>query len=904
VPAPPRLTPPPIQAAADPAPSFKRNFVLPGLILTTTEALFVIWPALALFDPTPAQRQVLWRAAAPVLIAASLLWLAAMASWLLPVQRAVSARRRGAPIDADTAADAYRALCRVPLRALWLRVGLWLGVAGALGALLAARTGFSSERVAALVSVMGLHAFVVAALRAGWFSRLAGRLRVALFPAIEPLQQFQDRYFNRLLLVALLVGSGAAAAVAAFAYYFLPVRVDEYLSLLTILPGALAVSTVAWYGIARRRRRPIDRYLRSQQDGGERRYKSAPDEIAIAAYQRAQLLPYQLAGYRLGCWTVAAGITAILARLWFRIESDNVVLMFGAATVIFVGSAIYEALWHRTTMRALLAHLATRHRLPVRDIRTVLSLRAKLLMSFGGLVLFACGLSLFWGFVQYKNLVTSFVQTQAALNLGRLSSEIEARIVANPRASAADVAARVVEDVGESSADGAVFYFVPDGRGPTTSAGGGPMGAPPLPWYVLARVRSVAAGLLEIDSLSLSGQFEALVGDAAAGPIGALVVMYPGYRGRGPGIQRPLKELLVFFLVLMAVCGGIVVLTVGEFTTPIRLLEQRADEMARGELSRSVTAGGEGDEVGRLTFALEEMRRALRDKLRSTEEVNLDLEREVQRRTADLARKNRELADALEKLTRAQSQLVRAEKMASIGQLVAGIAHEINNPVNAIVNTVHPLQEAVDGVALKALSPEVKELSVEIKDMVRVIQSGAQRTKLIVQALHNYSRTDDERIVDFDLNKGLDESLELLRHLLKGGIDVERRYGPVGRIRGHAGQVNQVFMNLLTNAAQALAGRDGARISLTTRRQGDQVVIVIADNGPGIAQEILPRIFDPFFTTKDVGEGTGLGLSIVHGIVERHGGSIEVESEVGKGTVFTVTLPTDLPPRSILPKSP
>ena len=126
---------------------------------------------------------------------------------------------------------------------------------------------------------------------------------------------------------------------------------------------------------------------------------------------------------------------------------------------------------------------------------------------------------------------------------------------------------------------------------------------------------------------------------------------------------------------------------------------------------------------------------------------------------------------------------------------------------------------------------------------------------------------------------------------MKGGITVDRRYGEVGRIQGHAGQLNQVFMNLLTNAAQALAGREGAKIELSTERRGDQVVIRVTDNGPGIPEEILPRIFDPFFTTKEVGQGSGLGLSIVHGIVERHGGTIEVDSHVGMGTVFTVMLP-------------
>src|SRR5690606_29017618 len=209
-------------------------------------------------------------------------------------------------------------------------------------------------------------------------------------------------------------------------------------------------------------------------------------------------------------------------------------------------------------------------------------------------------------------------------------------------------------------------------------------------------------GQLEVGPLALLGRHGPLAvtwrGESIE--LGALAVLIPDYRARGPSIFRPLKELLAFFLVLFAACAGIVLMTVSQVVAPIRRIEERADQMARGELAKPVSSAGEGDEVGRLTFALEEMRRALRDKLRSTEEVNLDLERAVQRRTADLAKKNRELAETLEKLTRAQDQLVRSEKMASIGQLVAGIAHEINNPVNAIVNTVGPLEEAISSIEI------------------------------------------------------------------------------------------------------------------------------------------------------------------------------------------------------------
>jgi two-component system, NtrC family, sensor kinase len=129
---------------------------------------------------------------------------------------------------------------------------------------------------------------------------------------------------------------------------------------------------------------------------------------------------------------------------------------------------------------------------------------------------------------------------------------------------------------------------------------------------------------------------------------------------------------------------------------------------------------------------------------------------------------------------------------------------------------------------------------------------------------------------------------------LKPPVTVVKQFGDVGRVRGHAGQVNQVFMNLMTNAAQALAGREHATITITTSSTPDRVEVKIADNGPGIPAEVLPRIWDPFFTTKDVGEGTGLGLSIVHELVERHGGTIEVATKLAEGTTFTVSLPRQI----------
>ena len=344
-------------------------------------------------------------------------------------------------------------------------------------------------------------------------------------------------------------------------------------------------------------------------------------------------------------------------------------------------------------------------------------------------------------------------------------------------------------------------------------------------------------------------------------------------------------------VVAMAAVFGIVLLLVRDVVAPLQALLERSGEMAKGQLARPVPPWGEADEIGRLAVMFEELRRSLRDRLRSTESINVDLEREVRRRTEALEQRNAELHEALEKLRRAQDNLIRSEKLASMGRLVAGIAHEINNPVNAVINSLGPLDEIVKKIAAgEGGAPTV--LAGEAGEILGVVQRGASRTKAIVQALHGYARGDDSVQRDVNLVRSVDETLGLLQHRLRQ-VKVVKEIEPGVRVIGFPGQVDQVLMNLFTNAAQAI-GDTGGTISVAARNQDDRVLLTIADDGPGIPKDILPRIFDPFFTTKDVGEGSGLGLSIVHGIIERHGGHIDVESNPGQGTKFSISFP--LPP--------
>ncbi len=350
----------------------------------------------------------------------------------------------------------------------------------------------------------------------------------------------------------------------------------------------------------------------------------------------------------------------------------------------------------------------------------------------------------------------------------------------------------------------------------------------------------------------------------------------------------------VALAVAMVAILGVVILLVRDVVAPLRTLEERSSDMAKGQLARPVPPWGEADEIGRLAVIFEEMRRSLRDRLRSTESINVDLEREVRRRTEALEQRNAELHEAMDKLRRAQDNLVRSEKLASMGRLVAGIAHEINNPVNAVINSLGPLDDAVKRIAAGEGGSPV-EIAREAEEILAVVQRGAARTKAIVQALHGYARGDDSVQREVNLARSIDETLGLLQHRLRK-VTVVKDIEPKARILGFPGQVDQVLMNLLTNAAQAI-GDQGGTIKVTAQNQDAQVLLTVADDGPGIPQDILPRIFDPFFTTKEVGDGSGLGLSIVHGIIERHGGHIDVESQPGQGTKFSISFPLPPAPR-------
>jgi signal transduction histidine kinase len=297
------------------------------------------------------------------------------------------------------------------------------------------------------------------------------------------------------------------------------------------------------------------------------------------------------------------------------------------------------------------------------------------------------------------------------------------------------------------------------------------------------------------------------------------------------------------------------------------------------------------------------------ESFQTIEDLSRGLEDKVRVRTEQLRAANEELAGAYRELQSTQMQLIQREKMASVGRLVAGVAHELNNPIGFIYSNIGTLEDFVNRLrtmleVFRATPlPEAAQAAVQqrwdglridyalryLDSMIQGIREGAERSRKIVRDLRVFARGQDEVWQSVDLHTEIESSLTLLHHILKDRVAVERRFGALPAVECIRSQMDQVFLNLLANAGQAITGP--GRITIVTGVDGGHAVVTIADTGPGIPADVIGRIFDPFFTTKPVGEGTGLGLSISYEIVKKHGGELAAESPAGGGARFTLRIP-------------
>lgn len=375
---------------------------------------------------------------------------------------------------------------------------------------------------------------------------------------------------------------------------------------------------------------------------------------------------------------------------------------------------------------------------------------------------------------------------------------------------------------------------------------------------------------------------------------------------------------------------GMVYLLRQQIAIPIKRLTQVTARLSEGDLDAHAVVES-NDEIGILAATFNQMTAHLAESREELAQYNRTLEQRVELRTQELQEKNAQLEETLQDLRQTQAQLIQTEKMSSLGQLVAGVAHEINNPVNFIHgNTNHASEYVNDLLSLLHLYqtqyPEpaavIQEKMQEIDfnflqqdfpNLLASMQVGTERIREIVQSLRTFSRLDEAEVKEVNIHDGLESTLMILRHRFKARtnhpeIKLVKQFGNLPPVECYAGQLNQVFMNILSNSIDALDDRDAGRslaettatpstITITTEHPtANWVTVRIADNGPGIPTEVQSRLFDPFFTTKPVGKGTGLGMSISYQIItEKHHGQLYCISQPERGAEFIIELPTRQP---------
>ncbi|MEZ5015819.1 MAG: 7TM diverse intracellular signaling domain-containing protein [Flavipsychrobacter sp.] len=425
----------------------------------------------------------------------------------------------------------------------------------------------------------------------------------------------------------------------------------------------------------------------------------------------------------------------------------------------------------------------------------------------------------------------------------------------------------------------------------------------------------VVSAILNLTGMRVAG-FQLMQAGTALASIYALFISYKIYKMN----YRPAKFFLLAWSILLL--GAIVFVLKDVGVMPYNYTTSSAIQIT-SVIEIVLLSFALADKINMFRKEKEESQAqalaALEENARITRQQNVILETKVNERTIELKQSNEELSKTLTELKEAESQLVESEKMASLGQLTAGIAHEINNPINFVTSNVKPLRRDVDMLVelmgqieelvvadgsaedKKARIEEIKEeldfdyLKEEIDYLLKGINEGSSRTAEIVKGLRVFSRLDEDDLKKANLNEGIDSTLIIANNVLGDKIKVIKNLGNLPLVECYPGKLNQVFLNMISNAAHAITERfgsePGGELAITTYQSDDNVCISLKDNGVGMDAETQKKIFEPFFTTKDVGEGTGLGMSIVYNTLNKHNGKVDLKSEVGVGTEFIITLP-------------
>lgn len=417
--------------------------------------------------------------------------------------------------------------------------------------------------------------------------------------------------------------------------------------------------------------------------------------------------------------------------------------------------------------------------------------------------------------------------------------------------------------------------------------------------YLYVKDNDTKRIVLGKDDFNESVKFPLIETKQMSTSVGKYTIYYGvSFKDKMESFRSSLFDLICSALLLVLLIGVLIsIMFTAVVSKPLNDISNAAKKITDGEFDIQVKKSNFA-EIDDLIFSCNEMAFQL-------SELYSSLELKVKERTIALEAANSQLKET-------QAMMVHSEKMRSLGELVAGIAHEINNPINFIYGNIMILQNYAKDIfrlidlyeaAEVSINEDIKQkieklkeeidiefLKSDISDLIKSCIEGTERTKNIVLDLKNFSRMEAMVLTQFDVPKEIDTTLNILNNKFKNRISVLKNYEQdLPKIEAYGGQLNQVFMNILDNAQDAM--KEMGTLTINAFKVGDNIQIEFIDTGSGISQENIGKIFDPFFTTKPVGKGTGLGMSISYRVISDHNGTINVESEIGKGTKFIITLP-------------
>jgi signal transduction histidine kinase len=361
------------------------------------------------------------------------------------------------------------------------------------------------------------------------------------------------------------------------------------------------------------------------------------------------------------------------------------------------------------------------------------------------------------------------------------------------------------------------------------------------------------------------------------------------------GIVAPLLVVIVFISLVALIISNILSrFLIIPIITPLKQLEAKVKAIAEGDQETAINTQIILKKPLKEIESLADSTNGIMSKLKGYNEMLESQKEALENQNMELEAQNEELIESKLEIQKHQAQLIQSEKMASVGLLTAAITHEINTPIGAINSNAQMedmlLNELVNNPVLQT-NEELNLMLCQLKEVNEVNLMACSRIIEIIKSLKTYSRIDQAEFQEANINEGIKSVLVLTNNLLKGRVTVREEFGGIPLLKCFPGQLNQVFMNIIVNASQAIEG-EGEIFIRTSQKDGD-VFITVKDTGAGIREEDLPKIFEPGFTTKGVGVGLGLGLYISYNIIQKHKGEISVVSELGKGAEFTIRIPID-----------